>query len=144
MDPRTFSFLLLFSGTALAHDVDGLLQQALSNAAHETIECAAYFQIVSEGMLNSEQQETAEAYQNVSGALIERADLITKEAGMLQATILARYEMAIRDMMAKIDNNFVNMSILVNEYAGACEFLTNNPEKRLEYWTKRMLDPQID
>jgi hypothetical protein len=71
-------------------------QQVFNNMANELAECAAYFGVVSIAMENSKKPEQAKAWEKQRDKALEFAATVTKEAGLKQETVGARFNMAER------------------------------------------------
>ena len=107
---------LLVSPVFAQEEVDLVLQKAFSNAAHENIECFAYYKIVAEALRRDEKGSvTAASYEAAAESLLDRSLLLTDHAGMLLETISARVDMALIDMNKRMANNMANISILMAE-----------------------------
>jgi len=109
----------------------------LNNMAQETVECAAYFGIVSVGLENSNKLDAAKKYEEFRDKALERAVIVTKEAGLNPETVGARFDMAVKDMSKRIDKNTSNISMLMADYNDLCIEVMTNVEKRGQYWTER-------
>jgi hypothetical protein len=72
---------------------------------------------------------------------LEHAALVTKEAGLKEETIAARYKLALADMESRIDRNTSNISILQADYDNLCVEVMNDPEKRGRYWSHELARP---
>ncbi len=93
---------------SLGHAAPQELQKMLNAMAHEMAECAAYFSIVSVAMENSSKPDSAQQWRERSDKAIERAAMITKEAGLKLETVAARYKKGgfrarLRQTIAAID-----------------------------------------
>ena len=110
---------------------------AVNNAGHEMIECAAYYGVMSQGLRNSpgeKFQETAEVYERTMTTAIGLALTYAEEIKQKPEAVEARLDIAIKDMMGTIDNNYVNSSILMAKYAEPCQTVLNDPAARLQHW----------
>ena len=108
-----------------------------NNMAQETVECAAYFGIVSVGFENSNKPDAAKKYEEIRDNALERATIVTEKAGLKPETVGARFNIAVEEMSKRIDMNTSNISILMNDYRDLCTEVMNDPEKRGRYWTER-------
>lgn len=121
-------------------------QAAVNNMAQETVECAAYFHIVSIALLNSNGGDAAQQYSEASKKAIERADSLNP------GIVGARYHITIVDMTNKIvianinkriDKNLSNvsildLSILDADYGNLCKEVMSNPSARAQYWMEHI------
>ena len=78
------SAALAFAGT----EQDPL--NVFNNMAQETVECAAYFGVVSIGLENSNKLDAAKKYEEFRDKALERAAIVTKKAGLKPETVGAR------------------------------------------------------
>ncbi len=142
--PRRFATraLSMFLATALAAPLAlaGTEQDPLNvfnNMAHETVECAAYFGVVSISLENSNKLDAAKEYEELKDKALERAVIVTEEAGLNPETVGARFNMALTEMTKRIDKNTSNISILMADYRDLCTEVMTNAEKRGRYWMER-------
>ena len=101
------------------------------------MECAAYFGIVSIGFENSNKPDAAKKYEEVRDNALERAAILTEQAGLKAETVGARFNMAVEETSKRIDMNTSNISVLMNDYRDLCQEVMTDPEKRGRYWTER-------
>lgn len=109
----------------------------LNNMAHETVECAAYFGVMSIALENSNKPDAAKKYEEFRDKALERAAIVTEEAGLKADTVGARFNMAVADMAKRIEENTSNISILMADYNDLCIEVMTDAEKRGRYWTER-------
>ena len=65
--------------------------------------------------------------------------LLTELAGLQPETVRARYDMAVKDMIKRIDNDTTNISILMADYNDLCvEVMATDVRKRGQYWMERL------
>jgi hypothetical protein len=140
----TVSLVLMLScaGLATAQDRMQAAQIAVNHMAEETLECAAYFDIVSLALLNSDGGDTAQEYIKARKLAVDRAESLS------QGIVNARYNVLIRDMTKKIimanvtkpiDERLANVviddiSVLRDRYAKLCKEVINDPGARAKYW----------
>ena len=116
-------------------------QQVFNDMAMELAECAAYFGIVSIAMENSKKPDQAAEWNKQRDKALEFAAMVTKEAGLKQETVGARFSMAVEDMIKRIDRNTSNISILMADYNERCIEAMTEPKKRARYWLKHEAAP---
>jgi hypothetical protein len=128
-----------------AEDRKEQAQIAVDHMAEETLECAAYFDIVSLALINSNDSETADYYINARKLAVDRAESLNE--GILNR----RYEAFVQDMSQrviranlakKIDPKLSNISIedvsiLRDRYAASCKQIIENPGSRAKYWMEQ-------
>ena len=137
-----FVLILSYAGHATAEDRMQAAQIAVKNMAAETLECAAYFDIVSAALLNSNEGDTAQEYIKARKLAVERAESLS------QGIVNAHYNVLVRDMtnriiMAnvpkRIDENLSNIvieniSVLRDRYAKLCKEILDEPGARAKFW----------
>ena len=116
-------------------------EQVFNNMANELAECAAYFGVVSIVMENSKKTEQAKAWEKQRDKALEFAAMVTKEADLKQETVGARFNMAVEDMIKRIDKNTSNISVLMVDYNDRCIEAMTDPKKRAQYWLEREAAP---
>jgi hypothetical protein len=109
----------------------------LNNVAQETVECAAYFGVMSVALENSNKPDAAKKYNEFRDKALERAAVVTEQAGLKPETVGARFKMAADDMIKRIDRNTSNASILMSDYNDLCIEVMTDVDKRARYWTER-------
>ncbi len=121
-------------------------QAAVKNMAEETLECAAYFDIVSLALLNSNAGDTAQEYISARKLAVDRAESLS------QGILHARYNVLIRDMTnriimtnvtKRIDESLSNVaiediSVLRDRYAKLCKAALDDSGARAKYWMERV------
>jgi hypothetical protein len=88
--------------------------------AQETVECAAYFAIMSVALKNFNNPTGAKTYNDFRDKLIGRAALLAEQAGLKPETVVARFKIAVQTMIKRIDKNMSNVSILISAYNDLC------------------------
>jgi hypothetical protein len=129
----------LVAWTAVA--VSQETKQVFNNMAMELAECAAYFGVVSIAMENSNKPEQAKAWEEQRDKALEFAAIVSKEAGLKEETVGARFSMAVEDMSKRIDKNTSNISILMADYNEPCIKAMTDPKERARYWFERLAAP---
>jgi hypothetical protein len=109
----------------------------LNNIAQETVECAAYFGVMSVALENSNKPDAAKKYNEFRDKALERAAVVTEQAGLKPETVGARFKMAVEDMIKRIDRNTSNASILMSDYNDLCIEVMTDVEKRSRYWIEQ-------
>jgi hypothetical protein len=140
----TAYFVLIFSCAAYSAEQDRMqaAQIAVNNMAEETLQCAAYFDIVSLALINSSGGDIAQEYINARKLAVDRAESLS------QGILNARYNALIQDMTHKIivanipkhiDESLSNVaiediSVLSDRYAKLCKEVLSDPGARAKYW----------
>ncbi len=137
------TLFLVISVTAYADDVE---KEIADNISHDYVECAAYFIIISEALMKANDKETSTQYKKMGEAAIEFA-VTAAETGrtpeMAQKVTMARLTLSVQEMLKEIENDFSNTSILMNQYLSKCKEATENPEKMMEDWMKKILKKHL-
>jgi hypothetical protein len=145
MSKRTtpiFFFMIFCVTQATAQDRMQAAQAAVKNMAEETLECAAYFDIVSLALLNSKGGDTAQEYIKARKLAVDRAESLS------QGILSARYNVLIGEMTRtimtanapkRIDDSLSNVtiediSVLRDRYAKLCKGVLEEPGARAKYW----------
>jgi pyruvate formate-lyase activating enzyme-like uncharacterized protein len=125
-----------------------IMREAANNVSSELVECGAYFQISSEALRRTGRSAIADAYESHSEVALDRAltaAQIGRSSHMAEKVTLARYELSVKDMLAEMDNDMSNISILLNKYATRCKMVIERPERIMEEWgNKAMSKESID
>jgi hypothetical protein len=143
-DQDTPSGPLVLASPTTTQDRMQAANVAVKKMAEETLECAAYFDIVSLALLNSNAKDTAEKYVSARKLAVDRAESLS------QGILNARYNDFIRQMTnsivtanvsKRIDQNLSNVaiediSILRDRYAKSCKEVLDDPGARAKYWMK--------
>lgn len=110
-------------------------ERAKNNFSHELAECSVYFLLISEAVSRQNTQEgddLSNRYREAGEVLLEGAANFSQPE-----TALARAEISMKEMISKIDNNFENISILMNQYMEQCTQVYQAPEERFQYWLEQ-------
>lgn len=126
---------------ALGRD-QGLID-AMNNTSHELTICAAYYFVAAGGIRNSGDEATARQYDDAANHAVQLAGVMGEEIGLSEAGFLARLDMAMQEMVRKIDSNYVNISILLRDYSEPCVSLLNNPEHRVAEFLLQNTDESL-
>ena len=60
-----------------------------------------------------------------------------QDAGMTVEAMLARTKILVDQMLKPLNNNYANISILMEKYHNQCNSMLDNPEIRNQYWINR-------
>lgn len=129
----------VFPISASAEPASGVARRSLNNFSNELITCSAYFNIVSAAMHNSGNGDGEKQYKDAASDAFDFGAMAAEEAGLLPATNIARLEIALKEMIKKINQDTVNISILYNEYADLCLEAMDNPTARAAYWIEKVM-----
>ena len=70
----------------------------------------------------------------------ELAFMYGQEAGMTVEAMLARTKILVNEMLKPLNNNYANISILLNKYGEKCKSMIETPEVRNQYWINKAND----
>ena len=121
-----FSILPFFSFSALSSD----MERVQANLASDFSNCSSYFLLMSQALVASGQD----------GSLYEQSSINSfRFASELanEKVSAARVKLAYKEMHKELDTNWSNSAILIEKYSDLCVELLENPEKRLEYWSRK-------
>jgi hypothetical protein len=114
--------------------VSELLTSAMNNLSHEYTQCAAYFYIVSAGL--NDTPDTSKQYSDAGDAALELALSAAQGTGLIQEAIEARLDLAMNEMISRMNESFSNISILFRDYSEPCILAMEDPVERLKYWVR--------
>lgn len=149
----TIFFIILFGswiGPAAAQDRAQMAQTAVDHMAQETVDCAAYFHIVSIALSNSGDAKTADQFSEINKKALERADSLN------EGIVGARYNSTVVDMTNKVilaeinkpinkdlsNISILDISVLDTEYGKLCKDVMADPAARAQYWMEHNDAPQ--
>lgn len=122
--------LLLSPGAAAAGDrplieqaTDPAVKDAINNAHHEMVICAAFWAISAQGLRQKDpNSEAAVGVDQHAGALMSALRLLHSDE-----VSLARYEMALADQMERMKRDFSNFSLLLADHLEPCKAIGASP-----------------
>ena len=135
--------LILISARALAtEDGPEVAQMTVAKMARETVDCAAYFDIVSLALLHSADQTTAEKYLRARKLAVARADSLSRGIvktyydgvikEMTQKIIIANVNKKINGDLSNL--SITDVSVLGDQYSKLCKEVVDDPGARARYW----------
>lgn len=120
--------LVLTSHAARAAEDEA--QRIANNFSHENLICGVYHSLVSQCLANRDLKDgLVEQYQQTSMAFIERSVKIGRAAGLSEAALSARVDIAQQDMRSEIENSCTNIAVLLRKHAQQCKQLYENGPK---------------
>ena len=132
-------FALLVNGNAFGETLDEKRNQYIyNNLSFEYSECQHYYLIVSEALkTNNPDPKVIQDYLSASKSAGDIAFVFGQEAGLTVEAMLARTKMLVDQMLKPLNNNYANISILMEKYHNQCNSMLDNPEIRNQYWINR-------
>ena len=120
------------------------IDKNLENISWQYAECAAYYGLVFNAMKASNENETANAYNQLENDAMFYSLLLANEGRSKDLAIEvtnARIDIYIQKMKQETDNRNENISILINKYHFECQELMKNPPTELiEVLKKRLVE----
>ena len=116
--------------------------QAFNNFHHEMVECLSYYSIAIQGLENYGDKTTVAEYKKVVDTLLFRLFKVGRFIDMKDEASQGRILMTMRQFMQEIDNNMVNISILLENYAYQCKAVVEDPYSRVLYWLNKATSSQ--
>ena len=109
-----------------------------NNLSLEYTECQHYYLIASEAVkTNDPDTNMIKNFLQSSKLSSELAFMYGQEAGMTVEAMLARAEILVKEMLKPLNNNYANISILLNKYGEKCKSMIETPEVRNQYWINK-------
>lgn len=130
---RIFILLMLAIPYVRADTSEDLAIAAMDNISGEYALCAAYFAIVSQAVAtNTKGTETSEQYKSMYTTAMQAsiaAAKATRNDDMALKVTLSRYYVYLAGMKDEIENNYSNISILLNKHSYTCKDAIEKPDK---------------
>ena len=109
-----------------------------NNLSLEYTECQHYYLIASEAVkTNDPDSNIIKNFLQSSKLSSELAFMYGQEAGMTVEAMLARTKILVNEMLKPLNNNYANISILLNKYGEKCKSMIETPEVRNQYWINK-------
>ena len=109
-----------------------------NNLSLEYTECQHYYLIVSEAVKTNDPDSNIIINSLQSSKLSsELAFMYGQEAGMTVEAMLARTKILVNEMLKPLNNNYANISILLNKYGEKCKSMLDTPEVRNQFWINK-------
>ena len=128
---------LLWSGSVKSDDMSDFI---FTNLQQDFSDCYAYYKISEEGVRKSKSNTKDNAIPKLVEAS-ERSLLGAAEVGgainMKQEAMIARIQLALKDLGNQMGSDYANISILIVRYGDMCNDLINDPKNRTEYWRSK-------
>ena len=109
-----------------------------NNLSLEYTECQHYYLIASEAVkTNDPDTNMIKNFLQSSKLSSQLAFMYGQDAGMTVEAMLARSEILVKEMLKPLNNNYANISILLNKYGEKCKSMLETPEVRNQYWINK-------
>ena len=134
--------VLLLSGNAYSETTEEKRSLYIyNNLSSEYTECQHYYLIASEAVkTNDPDSDVIKNFLQSSKLSSELAFMYGQEAGMTVEAMLARTKILVNEMLKPLNNNYANISILLNKYGEKCKSMIETPEVRNQYWINKAND----
>jgi len=111
-----------------------------NNFSHENLTCGVHHHLVSHCTSNRDPKDhLVETYRQTSLEFIQRAVTVGKIIGTSNKALEAKMEIAKQGMMADIENNCINISVLLQKHAMQCKRLFEDGPKAYSDAMDRLL-----
>jgi hypothetical protein len=120
---------------------EAMTAEVTDNVATEYAECAAYFAIVQGAFQSSGKATEAAKYKEASDKAAAFSVLAAKRSRseeMATRITVARFEMSLKSMQKTIDNNYSNMSLLLNQHSDLCVEAMTDSAAIIKRWTEKV------
>jgi hypothetical protein len=140
---RVLLLALAFASSSLAAQpsVDAITAEVTDNIATEYAECAAYFAVLQGSFANSGKPAESAKFKAASDRAAEFSLISAKQSrseDMATKVTLARFEMSLKEMQKTIDNNYSNISLLMNKHSDSCTEGLTNSAAFMKRWSDRV------
>lgn len=140
---RVLLLALAFASSSLAAEpsVDAITAEATDNIATEYAECAAYFAVLQGAFANSGKPAESAKFKAASDRAAEFSLISAKQSrseDMATKVTLARFEMSLKEIQKTIDNNYSNISLLMNKHSDPCTEGLTNSAAFMKRWSDRV------
>lgn len=127
--------------SAAQPSVEAITAEVTDNIATEYAECAAYFAILQGAFANSGKSAESTKFKEASDKAAEFSLISAKQSRseeMATKITLARFEMSLKAMQKTIDNNYSNISLLMNKHSDSCVEGLTNSAAFMKRWSDRI------
>lgn len=136
-------FALAFASSSLGAQpsVDAITDEVTDNIATEYAECAAYFAVLQGALASSGKPADSAKFKAASDRAAEFSLISAKQSrsdDMATKVTLARFEMSLKEMQKTIDNNYSNISLLMNKHSDRCTVGLTNSAAFMKRWSDRI------
>ena len=134
-----YLFLVLFLNSSNAFS-DAINDYIFTNLQEDYTNCYCYYKISEEGVKRTKTSLKDEAVKKLAEAA-ERSLMGAFEVGealnMKLEAMTARVKLSLESMKKEVDEDYVNISILIDKYGYMCRDLINDPKSRVDYWRQK-------
>jgi len=119
-----------------------IIKKISDSISGEYVTCGAYYNLLLEDIARSGDIVGVEMTEYTRNAALEYALLIAKESRSQKTAekeILVRFARNMKFLMAEMDYEIGNISILVKQYDSRCEEIMEYPDKMMGEWSYKFL-----
>ena len=134
-----YVFLVLFLNSSNAFS-DAINDYIFTNLQHDYTNCYCYYKISEEGVKRTKTSLKDEAVEKLAEAAersLMGAFKVGEALNMKQEAMTARVKLSLESMKKEVDEDYVNISILIDKYGYMCRDLINDPKSRVDYWRQK-------
>jgi len=119
---------------------DAINDYIFTNLQEDYTNCYCYYKISEEGVRRTKTSLKDGGVEKLAEAA-ERSLMGAFEVGealnMKLEAMTARVKMSLEIMKKEVDEDYVNISILIDKYGYLCRDLINDPKSRVDYWRQK-------
>lgn len=134
-----YVFLVLFLNSSNAFS-DAINDYIFTNLQQDYTNCYCYYKISEEGVKRSKTSQKDDAVEKLAEAAersLMGAFKVGEELNMKLEAMTARVKLSLESMKKEVDEDYVNISILIDKYGYMCRDLINDPKSRVDYWRQK-------
>ena len=134
-----YVFLVLFLNSSNAFS-DAINDYIFTNLQHDYTNCYCYYKISEEGVKRTKTSLKDEAVKKLAEAAersLMGAFKVGEALNMKLEAMTARVKISLEIMKKEVDEDYVNISILIDKYGYMCRDLINDPKSRVDYWRQK-------
>ena len=135
-----FAWVWLFTINATADEItDSELRRTLNNVSHEFATCAGFYTLAAI-CLGEQDQGLTQQSRDAAIKAVEFAGMAGHGIGIKDETVIARVELAVKDMQDQTSHDCIKFSIVLNRYAAGCKAKLEDPQGFLRQRTARAME----
>ena len=135
------ALVFVSSLSAAQPSAEAITAEVTDNIATEYAECAAYFAVLQGAFASSGKPTESAKFKAASDKAAEFSLISARQSrseDMATKVTLARFEMSLKEMQKTIDNNYSNISLLMNKYSDSCVEGMTNSAAFMKRWSDRV------
>ena len=119
---------------------DAINDYIFTNLQQDYTNCYCYYKISEEGVKRSKtslKDDEVEKLAEAAERSLMGAFKVGEALNMKQEAMTARVKISLESMKEEVDEDYVNISILIDKYGYLCRDLINDPKSRVDYWRQK-------